>query len=150
MIERWLSVDDGPGEYRQVVRRTVLARRIQTVHGFKMGIAQIQLFNVIIHHVHELRLPTRHVIGQRHTSVVAGIDNQAAAKVTHRNLLARLQEHQRGAVKNRIPLGPGILTDRDHIVRGDAMAVDSAIHHVAGHQLGEAGWIALLMFVARR
>ena len=79
MIKLRLAVDDGPGENGQVIRRAVLARRVQPMDGFKMRIAQVQLLHVVVHHLHKLRLPARHVIGQRHAGVVAGIDNQAAA-----------------------------------------------------------------------
>ena len=79
MIKLWLTVNDGPGEHGQVIGRAVLARRVQPVDGFKVRITQVQLLHVVVHHLHKLRLPARHVIGQRHASIVAGIDNQTAA-----------------------------------------------------------------------
>ena len=95
MIKLGLTVDNGPGENGQVIRRAMLARRVQPVDGFEVGITQVQLLHIVVHHLHELRLPARHVIGERHAGVVAGIDNQAAAQIAHGDAIALLQEHQR-------------------------------------------------------
>ncbi len=150
MVKLRLAVDDGPGEDGQIVGRTVLARRIQPVDGFKVRVAQVQLLHIVIHHLHKLRLAARHVIGQRHAGVVPGINNQTAAQIAYGDTIALFQEHERRSVKNRVPFGPRITPDGDNVVRRDTMAVNGPVHHIARHQLGQARRITLLMFVARR
>jgi len=126
----------------------VLARRIQTVDGFKVGIAQVELLRVAVHHLHKLRLAASNIVCQRHAGIVAGVNDQATAQIAHRDAISRLDKHQRGAIKYRISLCPGVFTNGNNIVRRDALAIDSAVNHVAGHQLGEASRVTLLMFIA--
>ncbi|MNG41050.1 hypothetical protein D3C84_1299780 [compost metagenome] len=62
MIEIRLTVNNRSRQHRQIVSRTVLPWRIQAVHGFKVGITQIQLLHVVVHHADELRLTARYVV----------------------------------------------------------------------------------------
>ena len=150
VIELRLAVNDGPGKHGEIVSGAVLARCIQPVYGFEVGIAQVQLFNVVIHHPDELRLTARDVIRQRHAGVIAGINNQAAAEIAHGNPIALLQKHQRRTVKDRIAFCPGVTSDRHNVIGADAVAINSTIDNVPRHQFGQARRITLLMFVARR
>ena len=72
-------MNDRPRQHRKIVRRAVLTRRIQAMHGFKVGILQMQFFYVLSHHGHELRLAARDIISQRHAGIIAGVDDEAAA-----------------------------------------------------------------------
>ena len=74
-------MDNRPRQHRQVIGRTVLARGIEAVDGFEMGVLQMQFFDILIHQGDKLRLTTGDIVGQRDAGVVAGVDNQPTAEV---------------------------------------------------------------------
>lgn len=69
-------MDNRPRQHRQVIGRTVLARGIEAVDGFEMGVLQMQFFDILIHQGDKLRLTAGDIVGQRDAGVVAGVDNQ--------------------------------------------------------------------------
>lgn len=107
----------------------------------------MQFVHIAVHQRDKLRLAAGNIIRQRHAGIVAGVNDEPAAQVAYANPIARLKKHQGRSLKDRIALRPGIFTDGDDVVKGDAVAVDGAIDHIAGHQFGQAGGIALLMLV---
>jgi D-alanyl-D-alanine carboxypeptidase len=95
-------------------------------------ITQVQLLHVVVHHLHKLRLPARHVIGQRQGNPV--FDGSS---------LMFLKEGDRVTVRD---LSRGLIVDSgDNVIRRNAMAINSPVDHIARHQLGEARRVTLLM-----
>ncbi len=130
-----LAVDDGSGQNGQSLRGAVLAQH-QTMNGFEVRIAQIQLLHIVVHHLHELRLATGHVIRQRHTGVVNRINNQTAAEVAHRKRGTLFPGNISDEPSNTGLPCPRVAPPTAQCSSGNAVAIISAVN-VAGHQLGE-------------
>lgn len=76
-------MNNRPREHREVIGRTVLARSVEAVDGFEMGVSQVQFFDILIHQGDKLRLAAGDIVGQRDAGVVTGVDNQPAAEVAN-------------------------------------------------------------------
>ena len=81
-------------EQRHITCGTELPRRVQPVDGLERGVGQAQFLRVAVHQADERILATRHEIGNRDTGVVTGLNNDPFIEVSHRNLIAWLEEHQ--------------------------------------------------------
>lgn len=69
----------------------MLARSVEAVDGFEMGVPQVQFFDILIHQGDKLRLAAGDIVGQRDAGVVTGVDNQPTAEVANADAILALR-----------------------------------------------------------
>ncbi len=91
VVDVWFAMNNRPREHREVIGRTVLARSVEAVDGFEMGVPQVQFFDILIHQGDKLRLAAGDIVGQRDAGVVTGVDNQPTAEVADADAIPALR-----------------------------------------------------------
>ena len=124
---------------RHVTCRAVLTVCVQAVYGLEMAVFQTQRVHVAVHQAYEGILATGGEIGHRYAGIVTRLQVDTANQLGNRNLHTRLQEHQRGTLKDRVPGCPRIVTDGDQIRFFEFTCLHRLADNVAGHHFGQAG-----------
>ena len=121
-------------EPRQIVRRGVVAGRVEPDRVREVGVLELQLPRALVHQANEGHARAGDVLGQRDGGVVGGLEHQPAQQVGDRQPLARAQA-QLGLDRGGDVVGRRDLVGQPRLLHGEQR----------GHQLGRGGDRAALL-----
>ena len=111
----------------------------QTSAVGKMGVGHAELRGILVHDLSEYLFGTGDMFGQRHTGIIAGLDNDTLEQLLDSDLLVHLDKHARAFH------APSFLADHDEVAHLDVAFVYLVGNHISGHHLGQTG--RLHMFI---
>ncbi len=134
---RRVVVEQPCDQLRHVLRVRPLERIGQAMGVREAGGRHPELLALRIHAVHEARLVTGQMLGERGGGVVGGGDGHALEQDTERDVLP-------GAKAHAIAAHPrGVRADRDHVLDVGPTTLDGLERQVERHELHQAGRGAL-------